>query len=138
VTNFSTVDDGTNISGPVSSPAINIESPATSNVTSSFLVTGWAIDKGAANDSGIDAVHVYIYPSDGNVITGAPAFFSPASYGGRRDDVANIFGSQFLNSYFIVQTTALPPGIYYIVVYGHSKVADTWTPVTRFVSVPGS
>jgi hypothetical protein len=139
VTNFSTVDDGTNISGPVSHPAMNIESPGTSNVTSTFQVTGWAIDTAATADTGIDNVHVYVYPSDSNSnVTGGPAFFSPASYGGRRDDLANYFGPQFLNSGFSVQTTALPPGLYLIVVYEHSKIADTWTPVTRLVSVPGS
>ena len=28
--------------------------------------------------------------------------------------------------------------LFLVVVYGHSKVADTWTPVVRLVSVPGS
>jgi hypothetical protein len=43
----------------------------------SFVVGGWAFDRGARTGTGIDAVHVWAYPADG----GEPAFLGSAAIG---------------------------------------------------------
>jgi hypothetical protein len=52
-------------------------------------VTGWAIDQGAWANTGVDQVHVYVCPTDaGGNVTGPQVFFTRASYGGKRPDIA--------------------------------------------------
>jgi len=81
-----------------SSTAHAIEAPNAGLNPPSFTVSGWAIDKAAVANTGIDMVHVYVYPSDaaGN-ITGQPQFIGPAGFVARTD-IAAQFGQQFLNS----------------------------------------
>ena len=139
-TDFSTVDDGTRAgqpTTPVSTPQTNIESPAAGNVPSSFPVTGWAIDRGATANAGVDQVHVYIYQLDGNNNPIQPqVFFSPAVLGDR-PDIANGFGQNFLHSGFSVTTSTLPPAKYQIAVYAHSMISGNWNATTRNVTVQG-
>jgi uncharacterized protein YkwD len=138
-TNFSTVDDGTNIGVPISQPQQNLESPQPGNVTSSFYIAGWAIDRGATSNTGIDQVYALVYPCDSTTaVTGDPVFQGPTAYGAGRDDIANAFGAQFRNSYYVLQTPAFKPGLYLVVVYIHSTIGNTWTPVSRMLNVPGS
>ena len=136
-TNFGTVDDGTNIGVPISNPTMNIESPGSANVTSSFLVTGWAIDRAPRmTPASTWSTSTFTRPT-ATVTPPAPSPSSARLYGARRDDIATAFGSNFANSYFYIQTTALPPGLYLLVVYEHSTVGNSWTPQTRLLNYPG-
>ena len=112
-------------SGP-SNMAIAVDSPRnTSTVQAGFTVAGWAIDRGAASGTGIDAVHVYAYPNPGS--GAAPIFLGVATYGGGRPDVAAAFGAQFAFSGYGLVTPTLPSGTYQIVAFGHSTVTGGFT-----------
>jgi hypothetical protein len=116
-------------SGPVSSPAIALDSPsANSSVGATVTFAGWAIDRGAPSGTGVDAVYVWAYPSGG----GAPQFVGQASYGSARPDIGGIFGSQFTNSGYRL-TIAVNPGTYTFVAFMHSTVANA---VNGSASVP--
>jgi hypothetical protein len=83
-----------------------------------FWVAGWAVDLGASTGTGVAAVNVWAFPTNGN----APMYLSQASYGAPRSDIGSIFGSQFTNSGYSVFISGLPPGSYDIVVYAYSSV----------------
>src|SRR5207253_2385583 len=60
---------------PASNPAMAIDGPPTgSSQVQPFRVGGWAVDRGAALGTGIDAIHVWAF----NVATGAPSFVGVA------------------------------------------------------------
>jgi hypothetical protein len=102
-------------------PLMNLDAPgAGSNVPSTFLVGGWAIDPAAASGTGVSTVHVWAFSS-----TGAATFLG-ASYGGDRADVAAVFGARFRYSGFTV-VASLPPGSYTIVAYALSTVTNTFS-----------
>jgi hypothetical protein len=87
-------------------------------------VAGWAIEVGAATGTGVDAVHVWAYPSSG----GAPLLVGVASYGAARPDVGAIFGSRYTPSGFDV-TGSLPAGTYTIVAFAHSTTTNSFAGV---------
>jgi hypothetical protein len=90
-----------------------------------FAVGGWTIDNGAPTGTGIDAVHVWAWPTNG----AAPIFAGQATMGGARPDVARLYGSRFTNSGYNLIVTSVPAGVYDIVAYGHSTVTgafSTW------------
>jgi hypothetical protein len=126
-------------SAPAASSAlITLDSPASGNSATTFTVTGWSIDTGATADSGIDAVHVYIYASDaaGNVPTGAtPVFFSGASLGGVRPDISGLYGGQFGASGFSLAGPSLADGYYLVSAYGHSAISGTWAVQSHVIQV---
>ncbi|MEO8260036.1 MAG: hypothetical protein ABI868_22010, partial [Acidobacteriota bacterium] len=97
--------------------ALNVEAPvAGATVRVPFLLGGWALDRTATIDSGIDAVDVWAYPASG----AAPLFIGPATLGGSRPDVATDYGAQYgLSGFNIIVTTALPPGDYTFDVFAH-------------------
>jgi hypothetical protein len=110
-------------------PAMGVYSPtANSVVSSAFEVSGWAIDRAAASGSGVDTVHVYIFP---NVGSGqAPVFIGVASVGWARTDVGAMFGSQFTNSGFHFTITGAGPGTHDLAIYSHSSVSGKFDLVT--------
>lgn len=113
------------VQAPQSAPRVWVDAPGSGQtVTPSFVVSGWAIDAASTSGPGIDAVHVWAYPS-----TGAAAIFAgAATYGASRPDVAAAFGSSiFTPSGFSLQAT-LAPGNYTLAVYAHSSVTATWAP----------
>jgi hypothetical protein len=98
-------------------------------------IAGWAADFAAASDAGIDAIHVWAYPSNG----GAPIFSGVAQLGIARPDVAAVYGSALANAGYQLDVAGLPPGAYTFVVWAHSAVTgrfDRSAVVT--VSVGGS
>jgi hypothetical protein len=113
------------VNNPITQPRLSVDSPRPSQVLpSDFLLSGWAADLGAASGSGVDAVHVYAYPNPGS---GAPPIFlGPASFGSGRGDVAAAVGAQFINSGYSLPIVNLAPGIYDLVVYAHSTVANAF------------
>src|SRR5581483_5993019 len=118
-------------------PSGNLESPpATQLPNQGFTVGGWAIDKAANICTGVDLVHVYVYPADaeGN-IAGSRVFFAQASYGGSRPDIAAAFGPQFQNSGFSTSVPGQPAGYYLVVAYAHSLLSNAWTPFSRIVQM---
>jgi hypothetical protein len=112
-----------------SNPILWVDYPSVGQVLpSDFVFSGWSADLGSQSGSGIDAIHVYAFPSTG----AAPTFLGVASLGSARGDVAGAFGSQFMNSGFSLPVTAMAPGVYDIVAYGHSSVTGTFS-VSRVV-----
>jgi hypothetical protein len=108
-----------------SNVAISIDTPLNNaTVSGAFTVAGWAIDRGAATGSGVDAVHVYAYPNPGS--GAAPVFLGSAGYGGARGDVANAFGAQFVNSGYGL-SGSLAAGTYLIVAHAHSTVTGAFS-----------
>ncbi|OFW08773.1 MAG: hypothetical protein A3H96_04845 [Acidobacteria bacterium RIFCSPLOWO2_02_FULL_67_36] len=121
---------------PTSAPRAAIGAPAAdATVAPSFYVAGWAVDLGASSGPGIDAIHVYAYPTAG----GGPVFLGAASYGGSRPDVGAVFGSRFTNSGFGLSAT-LPSGKYTLVVFYRSTVSGSFSSVVRAITVrqPGN
>jgi hypothetical protein len=109
---------------PVSNPAMSIDTPgARAALTQPFAIAGWAIDAGASAGAGVDAVHVWAYPSG----SGAAALFvGSAAFGGARPDLAPHFGAQFVNSGFGLTVRGLAPGTYQLVAFARSTVTGTF------------
>jgi sugar lactone lactonase YvrE len=93
-----------------------IDVPQPGPVAPSFVVAGWAIDEAAHVGSGIDTVHVWAYPTDGD----APIFLGAAAYGDVRPDIGALFGEQFARASYNLTVDRLAPGPYDVVVYPHS------------------
>jgi DNA-binding beta-propeller fold protein YncE len=111
------------VTAPQSLGAIDIPAP-NATLSSPVRVAGWAIELGGAAGTGIDAVHVWAYPTSG----AAPVFVGAASYGGSRPDVGAIFGTRYTPSGFDV-TGPLPPGNYDIVAFAHSSTTNSFSAV---------
>lgn len=105
-------------------PLIGINNPQPGLITgANFAVSGWALDLGATDGStGVDQVHVYVYPSGG----GPPLGLGVAQYGLSRPDVAGAYGAQFANSGFWLNTQNVPNGSYQLTIYGHSTVSGAF------------
>jgi hypothetical protein len=107
------------------STAVQIDTPSNgATLSGSIVVSGWAVDLQATANSGVDALHVWAVP-----VNGAPAvFLGEAQTGIARPDVAAVFGANFAQcGYTLTPSTAtLPPGDYYLVVYGHSAVTGAF------------
>jgi len=113
------------VTAPPSHPLMWVDLPAQNQTLSqNILVAGWAVDTAAASGPGVDAVHVWAYPSDGS----APKFVGAAGLGGGRPDIGNWLGPQFGIAGFSVGGT-LPPGTYTLVVFAHSVVTGTFNNV---------
>ncbi|HVJ26488.1 MAG TPA: hypothetical protein VM493_03065, partial [Vicinamibacterales bacterium] len=107
------------VTPPTSLPRMWVDTPVQNETTSTRIrVTGWALDLGSAVNSGVNAVHVWAYPTNG----AAPILVGTGDYGFSRPDVGNAFGSsRFTNSGFDVHGN-LPPGDYTVVAFAHSSV----------------
>ena len=110
---------------PAGQPLMALGTPSNgSSVTMPLTVSGWAVDRGAASGSGVDAVHVYAYPDPGS--GKAARFLGVATNGAARPDVATLFGGQFTNSGFVLPVDGLEAGTYQIVAFAHSVVANAF------------
>ena len=106
-------------------PQVTIDTPsASAEVSRSFLIGGWAIDLDDQAGTGIDTLHVWAYPADGE----DPIFLGATSYGGARPDVAAIFGDRFTNSGYGIMVDSLPPGQYDLAVFAWSTVKNGFVP----------
>ncbi|MCH7998796.1 MAG: hypothetical protein IIA91_04860 [Chloroflexi bacterium] len=121
----------------VPSPTMALDLPSETTVQQTFQVSGWAIDQGAVSGSGVDAVHVYAYPSDssGTPTGAAPVFLGGASYGAPRPDVAAVFGEQFTNSGYVLDATGLDGGFYRLVVMARSAATGMWNNALQVIQV---
>jgi hypothetical protein len=108
-------------------PQVIIDLP-TANVAAGsaqpLVLAGWAIDTDADAGTGVDTIHVWAYPAGG----GAPIFVGAAGYGGRRPDVAAIFGDRFRDSGYGILVYGLPPGSYDLAVFASSTVSGGFVP----------
>jgi len=109
-----------------SQPLLSIDIPLAGTVHLPFEIGGWAIDRGAWSDTGIDAVHVYAFPP-----SGSPTFLGAAPLGFARPDVAAAFGPQFANSGWLMKVTTLSEGTYTLVAFGHSTVTGRFDVVAQ-------
>ena len=104
-------------------PVVTVDAPHVfATVGPTLLVTGWTVDAGASSGTGVDVVHVWAYPYAGGVL-GTPVFLGAASLGFGRSDVAAIFGAQFAPSGYTLQSSALAPRTYRLLVFAHSTVS---------------
>ena len=115
-----------------SQPMLSIDVPTEgATVTSPPYIGGWAIDRGAASGTGVDAVHVWAYPAAG----GPPVFLGAATYGVSRPDIGGIFGASFTASGWELRP-AMASGTYALAVFAHSTVTGTFAVVrTRTVTI---
>lgn len=107
-------------------PFMSIDTPVWNATVSrsGFWLGGWAIDRGAATGTGVDALHVWAFPLAG----GSPVFAGVAGYGVARPDIAAAFGSsRFTNSGYNLFINTLAPGSYNLVVFSHSTASGTFT-----------
>jgi hypothetical protein len=115
---------------PDSTPEMNIDEPApSSTISGTFQVRGWAIDRGAASGTGIDAFHIWAFPTDGSA-----ARFVGVGSPTTRPDISALFGPQFAESGFLLTGASLPPGSYTLAVFGHSTVTNSFS-VIRVVTI---
>ncbi len=97
-------------------PLMAIDAPTQgARVSQPFVIGGWALDASAVSGSGIDAIHVWVYPASG----APPIFLGATSTGGSRPDVAAAFGAQFGSSGFGLAGRGLQPGRYLLAVFAH-------------------
>ena len=114
----------TSVTNPIPNPVLFVDRPGPSTtLPTDFLIAGWAVDLGAPTGTGMDAVHIYAYPSTSS----SPVFLGVASYGGARTDVAASIGAQFMNSGYTLPIVNMTPGSYNLVVYGHSTVSNSFS-----------
>lgn len=109
--------------------------PAGSTQSQPFTISGWAIDRSASSGTGIDSVHVWVYPDPGS--GAVPIFLGLASYGVARPDIASQFGERYRNSGFSLTVSGLPPGHRYLfAIFPHSAESGEFTLRTLELIVP--
>jgi hypothetical protein len=109
---------------PQPNPHMNVDSPGANAQVSgnAFLVSGWAIDKGAPSGTGVDAIDVWATP----VGSSSATYVGAATYGIARPDVAGYHGAQFTNCGFTLVGSLTTPGTYDLDVYARSTVTGTF------------
>ena len=116
-------------------PLTTIDTPTGGRLTQPSTLVGWALDREAAETTGIDTVHVWATPVGG----GTPRFLGAATMGLARPDVARIYGAQFGNAGFSVPIAGLPAGSYRVTAYAHSDYSQAFVSAASIaISVPAS
>lgn len=102
---------------------MNVDSPsADRTVGTTFTISGWALDRRATADAGVDMLHVWAYPSGAGT---TPVFVGVAAVATSRDDVAAAFGAQYSHAGFTL-VGSLPAGSYELVLFAHSLMSKTF------------
>src|SRR5262249_30426866 len=121
--------------GPSSNPQMAVETPGTGSIVPTFNVSGWAVDLGSQDTSGVDIVDIWAWPA-----SGAPAIFvAETTTASPRPDIATLYGSHFIHSGYSVNVSGLALGSYTLSVYMHSTVTNTFNAVRSVnitISVP--
>jgi hypothetical protein len=94
------------------------------SVSGAMTVAGWALDPQSWTGSGIDAVHVWAQRVD--MAAAAPQFLGAAALGGKRPDVAKVYGPTFRTAGFSLRIDALAPGQYDITVFAWNRRTARW------------
>jgi hypothetical protein len=106
-------------------PQVVIDVPGSQQeVAQPFMLAGWAADLHAALGTGMGTLHVWAYPLAG----GPPVFVGAADTGGRRPDVATVYGEQFGDAGYGLVVSGLAPGTYDLAVFGYSTVTGDFVP----------
>jgi hypothetical protein len=106
-----------------SAPMMAIDVPtANATVSSSFALSGWALDRGAPAGTGVDVVHAWAFPTTG----AGPIFLGAAAVGVARPDVGAYLGDGRFSGSGFGLTPSLPAGTYDLRVYAFSTVARTF------------
>jgi len=114
------------VEAPVSVPRMWVDAPAQNdNLSQNVRISGWAVDLAATANSGVDAVHVWAYPTDGS----APVWVGAASVGHSRADVGAAFGASRYNASGFNLAATVPPGNYTFVIYANSSIANAFNNV---------
>jgi hypothetical protein len=123
------------VAAVVSDLLMNIDAPANGTTTGrSFVLSGWAADRGADTGTGVDQVHVWAFPWIGSTY-GDPQFVGLATYGTSRPDLGPFLGSsQFIDAGFRLQVTTLNPGQYRLMVFARSTVTGQFSQM-RFIDI---
>jgi hypothetical protein len=102
---------------------MSLDAPADNSsltVDTTLMIGGWALNAAAPSGTGVDAIHVYAFPSSGPAI-----LLGVATYGTSRPDVGAVFGAQFTNSGFMLAAGgSLPVGAYTIVAYARNALTQ--------------
>jgi len=106
-----------------------IDTPRTGDeIGGALTVAGWAADPRTGSGSGVDQVDLWAYPSPGS---GAlPLFLGSADYGRDRADVAALLGPRLKATGYALTVVSLDPGVYDVVVFGHSRVTGKFDNAT--------
>lgn len=114
-------------------PIVTIDAPANgATVPNAFTVSGWAIGQGAASGTGVDAVHVYLFPKGSST----PVVGNVSTYGVTRTDVGNAFGAQFTRSGFTTSFKGLPGGVYQLAAWARSTITGNFDGLlTRTITI---
>ena len=105
---------------------MTIESPGQSAILpSSFLASGWALDRAARSGTGVDAVQLWAYPNLGS--GEAPLFLGNADYGVDRSDVGLRYGGQFAASGFTLSVSGLRAGSYRVFAFARNVATGAYT-----------
>ncbi|MBV8718721.1 MAG: hypothetical protein JOZ65_26955, partial [Chloroflexi bacterium] len=91
-------------SAVIGEPQAHIDHPTEGGTEHALVVVwGWAVDRASIVGPGVQSVRIYL--------DGLPRGI--ATYGGSRHDVAEVFGSQFLNCgwRYALDLRAVPPGL---------------------------
>jgi hypothetical protein len=92
------------------------------DVSSPFMLAGWAADTAAGAGTGIDTIHVWAFAADGSAppqFVGVPQFID-------RPDVAAYLGNQFRQAGYVMPVAGLGPGAWDLYVFPHSSVGNTF------------
>ncbi len=115
-------DTGLFVSTSVPSNRMAIDQPAAgATLGPEFQLSGWAFQEGAPG-TGVDAVHVWAYPTNGT----APLFLGAATLGVPRPDVGAIFGSRYAASGYHLNVTGLADGTYDVVAFAHHSASGAF------------
>ena len=81
-------------------------------------------------ETGVDTLHVWAYPASACVsdICRDPIFLGATAYGGKRPDVAAIFGDRFRDSGYGITVDSLPAGTYDLAVFAWSTATGGFVP----------
>ncbi len=113
-----------------------IEQPSAGAFVSGVVtLRGFAIDLSSSDDTGVDAIHIYL---DGPYGTGT--IIGAATYGLDRPDIAAQYGERFRPSGWELawNTTGLAPGVHRLYLYAHRTTDNAWSLMDpHLVIVPG-
>lgn len=116
------------VTAPQSIPRMAVDMPSNNSMGSrNIRVAGWALDLGSSSGTGVNAVHVWAYPANGS----APIFVGSATMNLTRTDVGAAFGASRYSAagFNLEKQNALPPGVYNLVVFARSTVANDFNNV---------
>jgi hypothetical protein len=100
---------------------------AGTEVASSFIIAGWALDPAAVSGTGVATIHMWGFRAEDGA-----AFFLGVPDTQERPDVAQVFGQQFRRAGYGKIINTLTPGTWWIGVYALSSLSGIFDTVRMF------